>query len=406
MSGAVSPPSSGDDCVMPLAGGTHKAVLAIVVPDLFHASVTFFHEHIAQINPGQTVVVHLSSTGAPAKTDVPVVEIAEPTSIAAPRGLLGLPLRQLNILRQARLGRQREQQIEQFFKQHGVTHILAEFATSGVMILPLAKKLGLPLAVISHGWDINVIGTMPQWRWHYRRLFHSSARLIAVVPFLRGRMAAIGAPLDRVAVIPCALDVQSFQVTQHGRGPCRVVMVSRLTAQKGPLNSLRAFAIAAALIPDLSLDIVGNGPLMADLVREISRLGIADKVIVHGDQTHRNTLAIMSASHIFLQHCRSLPRQGIESQAVSLLEAMGHGLVPIVTAHGGMTDHVGNGARGWVIPEGDEAAMAERIVDMASNFDTRTEIGAAARHFVRANFSRDVVYPQLRRYIGLPPAQL
>ena len=52
-------------------------VLAIVVPDLYRASVTFFHEHIKSIGPGRTVVVHLSTTGAKANIAVPVLEVVK-----------------------------------------------------------------------------------------------------------------------------------------------------------------------------------------------------------------------------------------------------------------------------------------------------------------------------------------
>ena len=54
---------------------TEAPVLGMVVPDLYHASTTFFHEHIAGIAPGRTVVVHLSSTGRPALTDTSTVEV-------------------------------------------------------------------------------------------------------------------------------------------------------------------------------------------------------------------------------------------------------------------------------------------------------------------------------------------
>jgi glycosyltransferase involved in cell wall biosynthesis len=122
---------------------------------------------------------------------------------------------------------------------------------------------------------------------------------------------------------------------------------------------------------------------------------------LHGDVTHDVALSVMAKSHIFLQHCVRLPRQGIESQAVSLLEAMGHGLVPIVTRHGGMSDHVSNGNRGWLVEERDEAAMAGHIVAMADDAEARARIGAAARDYVVEHFSREAVYPALRRRIGI-----
>ncbi|WP_344698630.1 glycosyltransferase [Sphingomonas limnosediminicola] len=380
-----------------------RSVLAIVVPDLYHASVTFFHAHIASIWPGRTVVIHLSSTGEPARTDVPVLEIpaARPWPVP-PRFFLSKIVVQVNAWRANRLNRRERAQVEKFIKEHGVTHLFAEFASSGVVIAPVARKLGLPLTVMSHGWDINVIGQMPQWRLRYRSLFHSDAKLIAVCAFLRDRMRAIGAPVERIEILPCAVDAASFRLAdQNASGPARVVMVSRLTEQKGPLFSIAAFARAAKQHSNLLLDIVGNGPLMPQVCQAIKEAGLEDRVILHGDVDHPSALAIMSRCHIFLQHCVKLPKQGIESQAVSLLEAMGHGLVPIVTRHGGMEDHVLDGVRGWLVDERDVDTMSSRIIEMTEKHDLRRKLGCAAREFVLSNFSGDVVYPRLRGLIGL-----
>lgn len=377
-------------------------VLAVIVPDLFHATQTFFHEHIANIHPGHTVVVHLSSNGNRALTDVPVLEVPlVPRWPAHHSGLAGKLANFANNLETSQLKRREQQRIARFFKEHGVTHLLAEFATSGVLILPVAQRLNLPLTVLSHGWDINVLGEGRVWRSRYAKLFRSHARLAAVCEFLRGRMARIGAPPEKISLIPCAVDARSFEQVVHGTEPARVVMVCRLIEQKGPLEGLRAFALAHHERPELTLDIVGNGPLNAALLSEIDRLRIGSAVRFHGDLDHRDTLKVVAGSHIFIQHCMTLTGKGIESQAISLLEAMGHGLVPIVTWHGGMADHVTNGERGWRVEEGDEATMARQIVAMADDPARRQQLGAAARDYVLRSFSRATIYPAMRRTLGL-----
>lgn len=379
-----------------------KEVLCIVVPDLFHATQTFFHEHIANIALGQTVIVHLSSTGAPARTSVPVLEIGAPSQFPEKDGrLLSRFVRSVNAWRTYRLNSKQSKSIESFLVREGVTHVFAEFATTGYMVAPITRRLGLPLTVMSHGWDINVMGRGRLWRGRFRTFFKSEARFAAVCEFLKNRMIDIGAPENRIVVVPCAIDASSFIPVEHRPGPIRVVMLSRLTPQKGPLHSLRAFAEAVKHNPDLALDVIGDGPLMASVVRECERLALLDKVCLHGALPHNQALAIVARSKIFLQHCVTLPFQGIESQAVSLLEAMGHGLVPIVTRHGGMTEHVKNGARGFVVDEGDETGMASRILHLAEEAEERDRMGGNARRYVLENFEGGKIYPRLRSLIGL-----
>lgn len=382
---------------------SERPVLALVVPDLFHATQTFFHEHIARIWPSRTVVVHFSSTGPPALTDVPVLEVPlratwPQTSVPGLRKLFGVA----NSIKTSRLTKRDEARITAFFEQHGVTHVFAEFANSAALVLPLTQRLNLPLTSLSHGWDINIVGQGRVWHRRYQKLFRSDAQLAAVCNFLRDRMLEIGAPADRVEIIPCAVDAASFPTVRHSREAARVVMVCRLIGQKGPLQAVRSFALAHAVQPELTLDVVGGGPLENELVAEIDRLQIKHAVRLHGSKDHQEALAVIASSHIFLQHCMALPGGGIESQAVSLLEAMGHGLVPIVTRHGGMPDHVLDGVRGWVVEEGDEAAMGQRIAQMNNDPAARAKIGAAARAYVLSNFNRETVYPKLRQTIGLP----
>lgn len=230
-------------------------VLAIVVPDLYHVSVTFFHEHIKAIAPGRTVVVHLSTTRSNAKTTVPALEVVKARPWPVPfLPVLSTAVRQVNEFRQNRLDKRQAATVRQFLRDHAVTHLFAEFATSGVVIAPLARELGLPLKAMSHGWDINVIGQMPHWRARYAGLFRSDVKLAAVVPFLHDRMAEIRAPREKIAIVPCAVNAEPFLVVdQLSVAPPRVVMVSRLTPQKGPLASLAAFCQAATKRDDLTL---------------------------------------------------------------------------------------------------------------------------------------------------------
>ena len=68
-----------------VGGAMAKDVLGLVIPDLYHSTGTFLHEHIANIVPGRSVVIHLSSTGQEAQTVAPVLEI--PARPSFPSGL-------------------------------------------------------------------------------------------------------------------------------------------------------------------------------------------------------------------------------------------------------------------------------------------------------------------------------
>lgn len=68
----------------------------------------------------------------------------------------------------------------------------------------------------------------------------------------------------------------------------------------------------------------------------------------------------------------------------ALLEAMAHGLCPIVADGTGNAETVGDA--GAVFPAGDVAAMSALLARLAADPDARIRLGTAARARVRAEF--------------------
>jgi glycosyltransferase involved in cell wall biosynthesis len=68
-----------------------------------------------------------------------------------------------------------------------------------------------------------------------------------------------------------------------------------------------------------------------------------------------------------------------EGLPVALLEAMAHGVVPVVTKiESGNTQLVRDGENGFVLPVGDTASFAARLASLASDREALTEFGRAA----------------------------
>jgi glycosyltransferase involved in cell wall biosynthesis len=70
----------------------------------------------------------------------------------------------------------------------------------------------------------------------------------------------------------------------------------------------------------------------------------------------------------------------------AVLEAMAAGLPVVVTECGGMREVVDDGVDGFVVPVGDRAALAERVVALARDEGLRRRVGAAAAARARREF--------------------
>jgi glycosyltransferase involved in cell wall biosynthesis len=112
----------------------------------------------------------------------------------------------------------------------------------------------------------------------------------------------------------------------------------------------------------LTLLVVGDGPLRAQVEREESR-----NVCVLGqrDDVHR----LLAASDVFVLTSR---REGL---AFSLLEAMAHGLAPVVTALPENLEAIGDAGVG-VRP--DDHSLTSALRNLATDADERADLGVRA----------------------------
>ncbi len=92
------------------------------------------------------------------------------------------------------------------------------------------------------------------------------------------------------------------------------------------------------------------------------------------------------ASHFFL-HPSEQGRDGNqEGVPNSVLEAMATGLPVFATTHGGIPEAVEHGVSGWLVPEGDHAALGQALIELAADPDRLAAMGEAASRSVAENF--------------------
>lgn len=148
------------------------------------------------------------------------------------------------------------------------------------------------------------------------------------------------------------------------------VTVANLRKEKDYPNLLRAAQVALARNPKLVMLAVGQGPLAEEMAALHSQLGLGDRFKFLG---YRGDVPdLLGASDIFLLSSE------FEGLPVSIMEAMAVGLPVVATSVGGVPEAVVEGATGRLVPPKDHARLAEAILSVASDADSREAMGVEA----------------------------
>ena len=298
----------------------------------------------------------------------------------------------------------RETVVRRFLEKHGVRVAIGEYLDWSNAWLSVAQSLGIRFFGHAHGYDISALLRHPKWRADYLK-YNQSDGVITISEVSKERLLKLGLDPAKIHVIPYGVDVPSKCLTRAEQGVVRCVAVGRMVAKKAPILALDAFRRAAVAFPGLRLDYVGAGELLPAARQFLRAFQLEEQVTLHGDQSSEVVQSLMQRADIFLQHSMTDPETGDEEGLpLAILEAMANSLPVVSTRHAGIPEAVVEGHTGYLVEEGDSAAMAERVVALAADPDLRYRLGEAGWRRAGDRFSWDKQRKQLLGILGISRA--
>ncbi|MDY0002875.1 MAG: glycosyltransferase [Polyangia bacterium] len=272
-------------------------------------------------------------------------------------------------------------------RRHGARLIHAHFGTNGALAAPFARALGVPLAVTFHGHDVG--GLLPASRFEPRYLryratagamLRQAAVLLCASEELADRLVGEGlAPATKIQVHRLGVDTGRFGFVERPERPPTALMVGRFVEKKGFEYGLRALAQARREAPDLRAVLVGDGPL-GPALRALSRdLGLEDAVAFRGALSADGVHGEMVCADLLLAPSVVAASGDRESGVIVIKEAAATGLPAVGTIHGGIPEIIDDGETGFLVPERDVDALAEKLGLLARDASIRASFGRAAR---------------------------
>jgi len=154
-------------------------------------------------------------------------------------------------------------------------------------------------------------------------------------------------------------------------------IVTRLRKDRGIDWLFASLPNVLKSIPKCRIMIVGKGELQSKIINIMNKPPFQGRVVMAGYRTHDLplTYGAMDVS-LFLG-------LGSEGSCRAVMEAMACGTPVIGVDKGAVPEIISEGVTGFVVPEGDEKLLTERLCELLSNSKLASDMGLAAHQ--RAN---------------------
>ncbi len=195
------------------------------------------------------------------------------------------------------------------------------------------------------------------------------------------RLLARGPFASRKRLVTILNGAQAPNLPNTSRRPDRLVLlcVARLSWPKDQATLLRAIAKVRATVPLVQLWLVGDGPDRPALEQLCQRLDLTETVRFLGEQ--REVGIWLAQADLFV--LSSI----VEGAPLALLEALSAGVIPIATAVGGIPEIIQRSEVGFLVPPGDDSAMAASILKVIEDRDRWPEWRRQARAAYERHFT-------------------
>ena len=288
-----------------------------------------------------------------------------------------------------------------FIQQHRIKLIHAHFGPGGVEIMRVAARLGIPLIVTFHGWDVKLGAEANShmslyerlYRWRLPDLLRTSSEIICVSQKWRDRVVMLGCPPDKVHTNYLGVDCEFFDGVRGQFDPMSIIFVGRLIRLKGVHVLLGALRILRDQGLDAHLDIVGEGPESTQLQKTADEQSLPVRFL--GKKTAGEIRELLRRAAVLCAPSTTAGGQMPEALGLVLLEAQAMGVPVVGTRNGGIPETLEEGQTGYLVEEESPVALAGALARLLGKEALNRSFGQRARAFVSERFEINRSYSVL-----------
>jgi glycosyltransferase involved in cell wall biosynthesis len=280
----------------------------------------------------------------------------------------------------------------------GVRHLHAHFGQAPASVAWFAAEVGNLMDGSGWTWSFTIHGFQDFVNELDARLdlkAANAAYVICVSDFTRSQLMRVSDPAHwhKFHVVRCGIDVErfAFRPPPPLGGAPRILVVARVSPEKGHLVLLQALNVLRAESVTARVQIVGSGDFLPAVRAESQRLGVDDLVDFLGELPVDEVQRRLGDADVF---CLPSFAEGLP---VSIMEAMAIGVPVVTTFISGIPELAVHEHTALVVPAGNVEALTDALREVLTKPELRTRLASAARQAVETNHSLAANVAELHR---------
>jgi glycosyltransferase involved in cell wall biosynthesis len=206
-----------------------------------------------------------------------------------------------------------------------------------------------------------------------------ASALVITCPAAIDRILSPGLRGTRVHVISHAIHSHDYPQREHLPAKPSVVFLANLEYWKGVFTLLDAFDTLAAVFPECTLEVWGDGKEARSVRQRVAQSPFRERIFLRGRAAREKVGEIMRSHSVYC-----MPSYG-EPFGMTILEAMASG-VPVVTTNVGGPAFLIDEQGGRVVPMRDAPKLADALLEVLSSEALQSSMGQYNRRRIEQEF--------------------
>jgi colanic acid/amylovoran biosynthesis glycosyltransferase len=273
----------------------------------------------------------------------------------------------------------------------------SHFGNRGYYDLKLKEKLNIPQVTTFYGHDASMMPQDRRWRRRYKELFERGECFLAEGTHMKKTLVELGCAESKVIVHRLGIDLDKIPFIPRrieSDRNIRILMASTFRDKKGIVYGLEAFAKIAPSYNNIVLTLIGDaGSSQREIAYKQAILQVIETKRLHDRINYRGFLPYPKFIEESKQHDIFLApsMRGADGETeggapVTLIEMSAFGMPIVSTWHCDIPEVVLDGISGYLVPERDAAALADRLEHLIKHPELWEKMGAAGRQHIEQEY--------------------